>query len=167
MSDVQELDDVAARALTSIILERTADAVNEGGTGAEAALRALADETGMVLDVCAGILQATSWLAGTGGIEPSAIFAASVAFQPENDEAPPIAPSEAPESTDSVDQAPDAEPGPEAVTEPSSGQSEETAESEPVEDEVDFDDFVRKANEAAARAIATVNGENGGTDDTP
>lgn len=81
-----ELDDIASRALTSIILERTADAINDGGNRAAAAVTQLATDTGLVLDVCAAILMATSWLAGTGGIEAAAVFAAAIAFEPDAEE---------------------------------------------------------------------------------
>ncbi len=81
-----ELDDAASRALASIILERTADAVRDEGENAADALMALETDTGLSLDVCAGILQASSWLAGTGQIDPASIFAASLALQPEDQE---------------------------------------------------------------------------------
>jgi hypothetical protein len=77
-----ELDDVAARALASIILEQTAEAVDNGGAGSAGALVALSDLTGMSLDVCAGVLMATSWLAGTGGIMPVAINAGAMGLDP-------------------------------------------------------------------------------------
>lgn len=81
-----ELDDVAARALAAIILERTADAIRDGGNEAGAAVTGLADDTGLVLDVCAAILQATSWIAGTGGVTDEALFAASLALTPDDDD---------------------------------------------------------------------------------
>lgn len=84
MSDIDvELDDVASRALAAIILERTADAIRDGGAEAGAAVTGLADDTGLVLDVCAAILQATSWIAGTGGVTDEALFAASLALTPD------------------------------------------------------------------------------------
>ena len=85
-ADELELDDVAARALASIILERTADAVNEGGAASADALLGLRDDTGLALDVCAAVLMATSWLAGTGGIEAAAVHAASLALDPSGDD---------------------------------------------------------------------------------
>lgn len=81
MADV-ELDDVVSRALAAIILERTADAIRDEGANAGAALTGLVDDTGLVIDVCAAILQATSWLAGTGGVTAEAVFAASIALDP-------------------------------------------------------------------------------------
>ena len=79
-----ELDDVAARALASIILERTADTLRDGGMHAAVAITGLAEDTGLVLDVCAAILQATSWLAGTGQLSDVTVYSASVAMQPDD-----------------------------------------------------------------------------------
>lgn len=89
-----ELDDVAARALASIILERTADTLHDGGEHAANALLALASDSGLMLDIAAGLLMATAWLAGAGALTPEAVFAASVAMQPDEDETIDGAPSE-------------------------------------------------------------------------
>lgn len=86
MTEVPELDDVAARALTSIILERTADTVNDQGAKSAEALVLFHGESGLALDVCAAILMATSWLAGAGGIEAGAVFAAAVMYDPSDDD---------------------------------------------------------------------------------
>lgn len=83
-----ELDDLAARALASIILQSTADATKDEGAGAAEALTALETDTGLALDVCAGILYAATWIAGAGGVEPLALFAAATALEPDDDEAP-------------------------------------------------------------------------------
>lgn len=85
-TEPQELDDVAARALASIILERTADALGEGADAAAAALVALERDAGLPLDVCAAILYVTSWFAGTATIEAQAVYAASLSMQPDDDE---------------------------------------------------------------------------------
>lgn len=79
-----DLDDVASRALAAIILERTADAMRNGGENAGDALTGLVDDTGLVIDVCAAILQATSWIAGTGEVTDEALFAASLALTPDD-----------------------------------------------------------------------------------
>lgn len=131
-----ELDDVAARAFASIVLERTADTLLDGGSNAAAALAALQSDSGMVWEVCAGILQATSWLAGTGELDPAAIFAAALALKPDDDEAAdtdtdPAGP------TDPVDPTPDDPDDPDTDTD---------------------DDWMRRANEAAAAAIAATQG---------
>lgn len=85
MTDIEpvELDDVASRALASIILERTSDAMTDDNEKAGTALLALEKDTGLPLDVCAAILYVTSWFAGLGGIEAEAIFAASLTLKPD------------------------------------------------------------------------------------
>lgn len=87
MTDTEpvELDDVASRALASIILERTSDAMNGDNEQAGQALLALEKDSGLPLDVCAAILYVTSWFAGLGGIEAVAIYAASVTLKPDEE----------------------------------------------------------------------------------
>lgn len=91
--EVQEFDEVAARALATIILERTADAINEDGNNAAAALSQLADETGLTLDVVAGIMFATSAIAGIGAVDPVAVNAAALALEPDAADTDGTAPS--------------------------------------------------------------------------
>lgn len=85
--DDLELDDLAARALASILLERTADTIKDEGSSAALGLVQLADDTGLSLDVCAAVLMATSWLAGAGGLTADEVFAASLAMEPDDDQA--------------------------------------------------------------------------------
>lgn len=84
-AEVPELDDTASRALASIILEHTADAMTDGGSKAGAALMALHGSSALPLDVCAAILMVTSWFVGTIGIDPEAIFAAAISLQPDDE----------------------------------------------------------------------------------
>lgn len=86
--DDMELDDLAARALASILLERTADTIKDEGKSAALGLVQLADDTGLSLDVCAAVLMATSWLAGAGGLTADEVFAASLAMEPDDDQVP-------------------------------------------------------------------------------
>lgn len=88
MSAERDLDDAAARALSAMILDATSTAILDRGDHAARALTELTDDSGLVMDVCAAILQATSWLAGAGGLTAEAIYAASLAMQPEDDEVP-------------------------------------------------------------------------------
>ncbi len=92
MSDqtVPELDDLASRSLAVIFREATADATDNGGNNAAAALVQLADETGLTLDVCAAVLTTTSALCALGQIEPREVYAASLALDPDDDEASPV-----------------------------------------------------------------------------
>lgn len=87
MSDTtEELDDVAANALASIILERTADTLHDDGNAAALALVALTADTGLPYDVTAGILVATSFLAGAGRLDAQEVFAAALALKPDDGE---------------------------------------------------------------------------------
>lgn len=81
-----EVDDVAGRALASLILTATADVIASEGEKAAEVLTKLADDTGLVLDVISGVLVATSWLAGAGGLTGEAIYAAALAFEPDDDD---------------------------------------------------------------------------------
>lgn len=83
-----ELDDLAARALASILLERTADTIKDEGSSAALGLVQLADDTSLSLEVCAAVLMATSWLAGAGGLTADEVFAASLAMEPDDDQVP-------------------------------------------------------------------------------
>jgi len=76
----ETLDDVAARALASIILERTADALHDQGAKAAEALFNLHTDTGLVLDVCAAVLFATTGIAGPAGGTAETIYAMSLAM---------------------------------------------------------------------------------------
>jgi len=76
----ETLDDVAARALASIILERTADALHESGANAADALFNLHTDTGLVLDVCAAILFATTGIAGPAHVPADQVYAMSLAM---------------------------------------------------------------------------------------
>lgn len=82
--DVLELDDVAARALASIILEHTAAMLDGTPDAIMHAVEGLADDAAVVLDVAAAILIATSWIVGAGEVAPEAIFAASIGMQPDD-----------------------------------------------------------------------------------
>lgn len=86
MTDTEpaELDDIASRALASIILEHTADAIANNSEQAAAALLALEKDSGLPLDVCAAILTVTSWFVGTIGVAPEAIFAAALSLKPDD-----------------------------------------------------------------------------------
>ncbi len=81
-----EIDDVASRALASIILERTADAVYDGGKNAADALTAMTEDTGLPLEIAAGLLYVTSFLVGAGNIAPEDVYAASLALKPDDDD---------------------------------------------------------------------------------
>lgn len=85
MSDTtEEFDEVAARALAAIILERTAAVVEADNDVAAVELQGLSDDTMLALDVCAAILFATSALAGIGSVPAVAIFAAAQALEPDD-----------------------------------------------------------------------------------
>ena len=86
----QTLDDVAARALASILLERTADAINDAGAKAADAIFDLHRDTGLVLDVCAAILMATSSLTARSGIDAEEVFALALSLIPDEQETGPI-----------------------------------------------------------------------------
>lgn len=163
MSEPLELDDVASRALASIILERTADTLLDGGNHAAAALEALAENTGLSLDVSAAILVATAWLAGAGGIEPEAVYAAALAHQPDDDEAPTIDPQEAPRATADAEPVADTRSSVESPSEPPGGESDEvTPSGDDLPVRVD-EDGIAEAQAMAARALATLQ-QPGGTD---
>ena len=85
MSDLTglTLDDTAARALASIFLERTADAIVDGGAKATDAIFNLHRDTGLVLDVCAAVLMTTSMLAGINDVSAEEVFAASLQLVPD------------------------------------------------------------------------------------
>lgn len=85
-TDSRTLDDVASRALAAIILEQTAIAINDGGSSAAKALGDLEGNTGLSLDVCAGILYAVTSLTALGGLDSEAVFAASLTYEPDDDE---------------------------------------------------------------------------------
>jgi hypothetical protein len=84
--DAPDLDDVAARALAAILLDATANILAgiDGNDGA--GILDLEAATGLSLDVCAGILMATSWLAGTGGLAAEIVHAGGLALDPSNDD---------------------------------------------------------------------------------
>jgi hypothetical protein len=81
-AEIPELDPTAAAALASIILERVADAVSGVTAVAGRALLDMADDTGLALDVCAGVLLACSTIMGAGGMTAEAVFALAVALDP-------------------------------------------------------------------------------------
>lgn len=81
-----ELDDIAARALATILLEHTADTLVDDGANAADVLERLESVTGLNLDVCAAILMATSWLAGTGELDSQTVFAGAMALDPTEDD---------------------------------------------------------------------------------
>lgn len=84
--DAPAIDDVASRALAAILLENVADAINDGGNQAAKALKDLAADTGLSLDVAAGILYAMTSLTAAGGLESEAVFALSLTYSPEDTE---------------------------------------------------------------------------------
>lgn len=106
MSDLA-IDDVASRAFASMLLERTADAIANNGDKAADALMALAEDSGLMLEICAGLLYVTSFLAGAGDVPPEDVYAASLALQPDDDETEPPSPGSVTDTT-----TPDREPGP-------------------------------------------------------
>lgn len=82
MSDtVPELDAVAAAALASIILARTADALSTNPELTAQAITELAADTGLALDVCAGVLMATSTLTGMGELPAELVAAAGMQLE--------------------------------------------------------------------------------------
>lgn len=87
MSDTErDLDDIAARALATIILEHTAVLKHAEGNGSAEVLEQLEAATGLTLDVSAAILMATAALAGIGELTGEAINAAAMALDPSKDE---------------------------------------------------------------------------------
>lgn len=80
--DVPELDDIASRALASIILEHVALVMGTDGGQAAAALTGLETATGLSLDVCAGVLMACSFLAGTGQLDGPTITGGAMTLDP-------------------------------------------------------------------------------------
>lgn len=71
--------------LAAIILGHTAMAMTADEGAAEAAMRALADATAMPLDFAAGVLLATSTLAGTIGLDADALDHLADHFQAQAD----------------------------------------------------------------------------------
>lgn len=118
--DVTELDDTAARALASIILEHTALMLSGEPDAIVDALNGLAADAAMVPDVAAAILTATSWLVGAGEVAPEAIYAASVGLLPDGDGEPASTeprPVEAPQAPPGVDGPPEGAAEPQTATE--------------------------------------------------
>lgn len=107
------IDDVASRAFASMLLERTADAIVNDGAGAADALTALAEDSGLMLEICAGLLYVTSFLTGAGDVPPEDVYAASLALQPDDDEAEPLSPAPV---TDQTEQAHEPAPSSPSVT---------------------------------------------------
>ncbi len=153
--DVLELDDVAARALASIILEHTALMLSAEPDAIVNAVQGLADDAAIVLDVAAAILTATSWLVGAGEVAPEAIFAASVAFDPApampgDDEGHPPPPS-------SVAPSGVATP-PEGATSPQNG-TEAPIRGDGGQADPDFAAMAAEAMEAAQAALDAPGGD--------
>lgn len=89
MSDVT-VDDIAARALASMILTHTADAMADDGERVADALKVFANDSGLLLEVAAGVLQACVTVAIMGEVQAEAIFGAALAMEPDEDETGPI-----------------------------------------------------------------------------
>lgn len=89
MSDVT-VDDIAARALASMILTHTADAIADGGERAAEALQVFANDSGLLLEVAAAVLQACLTIAVMGDVQAEAIFGAALATEPDEEETGPV-----------------------------------------------------------------------------
>jgi hypothetical protein len=85
MPDADDLNPVAVEALASIILSRCADALSDHEDLMVNAISGLADDTGLVLDVCAAVLLACSTIMGAGAVTAVEVAAASLALDPVGD----------------------------------------------------------------------------------
>lgn len=98
-----DMNDVAARALAALVLQATADALTTDTAKMERAILQLADDLPSPLEVAAGILFATTALAGTAGLTDQEVFVIGSAFedqaaeesQDQTDEGEPIATDDA------------------------------------------------------------------------
>ena len=77
-----DIDPTAAEALASIILERAADATSDTPALAAVAIENLAGDTGLSLDVCAGVMLAVSTVMGLGGVTAPDVYGAAMALDP-------------------------------------------------------------------------------------
>lgn len=154
MTDVPDLDDVAARALASVILEHTADLLAATADVEDNMLDRLAADTGLVLDVCAGILIVTSWLAGAGGLTAEEVFAASIAFLPDDDEILPAEAPEAPEPPHPGSGADGATDSPETLSDDPGGRSGATVDVSTDVSTEEVEAAVAQATAAARKALA-------------
>lgn len=74
-----EISDVATKALASMILEITAEAISDGPDVRPTALERLAEQSGLVFEVCAGVMLAVSTVMGAGNLDPQEV--ATMAYQ--------------------------------------------------------------------------------------
>jgi hypothetical protein len=75
------LNDTAARALCSLVLQATADALSADAAKMEAAILQLAADLPAMLEVAAGVLFATTAIAGAAGLTDEEVFTMAAAFE--------------------------------------------------------------------------------------
>jgi hypothetical protein len=75
------LDELAAKALASMILYATAEVMAEDSTISALALAKLSDTSGLSLEICAGVMLATSTLVGAGSITAEEVATAAVQYE--------------------------------------------------------------------------------------
>ena len=81
MVPADELNDTAARALAALVLQATADALTTDVARMEQAIVQLAADLPAPLEVAAGVLFATTALAGTAGLVDQEVFVIGAAFE--------------------------------------------------------------------------------------
>lgn len=75
------VNDAASRALASIILQTTADMMTGDPAVIGEGLQQLSEDTGMVLDVCAAVIYATTTLAGAAGLTDAEVATMAIAYE--------------------------------------------------------------------------------------
>jgi len=76
-----DMNDTAARALASLVLQHTADALTTDTAKMEGAITGLSNDLPAPLEVAAAILFATTALAGTAGLTDQEVFTIGQAFE--------------------------------------------------------------------------------------